>query len=307
MRLLCLAAALLTPAIAHAAPPKVATDIAPVHGLVAQVMGDLGTPDLILPPGASPHGYAMRPSEAAAIARADLVVWVGPALTPWLERPMANLGGEASHLALLSAGETLVLETREDAVFGEGHEGHTDHDGHDHDQDETDPHAWLDPSNASIWLAEIARALSELDPENAATYAANATAAQDGLAALSTEIKAQLAPVADRPHVVFHDAYQYFEARFGTTPLGAISISDASQPSAARLSELRAALSEAGVLCAFAEPQFDPRLVEAVTEGTQARKAVLDPMGIDIPLGSDFYVTLIRNMANAKSDCLSEL
>lgn len=367
MRLLpvisCLA---LTPVAAFADVPKVATDIAPVHSLVAQVMGDLGTPDLILPPGASPHGYAMRPSEAAAISRADLVVWVGEALTPWLERPVENLGNSAAKIELLSVEGTLVLEGREDAVFAaaehdeHGHEGHghddhghdedhgahedhdahadhddhsahkdhDDHTGHDHsDHDDhkeetvdaghhdhghahnhggTDPHAWLDPANASVWLGAIAAALSDLDPENAAIYAANATAGQAELASLVTEITAQLAPVADRPHVVFHDAYQYFEGRFGTTPLGAISISDASAPSAARLSELRAALTEAGVVCAFAEPQFDPRLVVAVTEGTPSRTAVLDPIGIEIPLGATFYGTMIREMAQAKLDCLSD-
>lgn len=326
MRFLTLCSTLaFTPVAAFAAPPQVATDVAPVHSLVAQVMGDLGTPDLILPPGASPHGYSMRPSEAAAIAGADLVVWVGEALTPWLERPIDNLSAGTPQLELLDVEGIQVFEGRVDAVFGGGHDDHNghddhaghddddhkdedaqvDHDDHDHDHSGTDPHAWLDPENASLWLGAIATALSDLDPENAAIYAANAAAAQAELTTLVTEITAQLAPVADQPHVVFHDAYQYFEARFGTKPLGAIAISDASTPSAARLSELRTALSKSGVVCVFAEPQFDPRLVAAVVEGTPARTAVLDPLGVDIPLGPEFYGTLIRGMATAKFDCLS--
>jgi zinc transport system substrate-binding protein len=168
-----------------------------------------------------------------------------------------------------------------------------------------DPHAWLDPANARAWVGAIADALVAADPANAERYRANAAAARDRLDALTAEIEAEVAPVRETPFVVFHDAYQYFEHRFDIEAAGAIAISDASDPSAARLSEIRAMLGEIGAACVFAEPQFDDRVVAAVTEGTAARVATLDPVGADIPLGPDFYPTLLRRLAGDLTGCLA--
>ncbi|MEH6751384.1 MAG: zinc ABC transporter substrate-binding protein, partial [Paracoccaceae bacterium] len=285
-----MASLLSTAALAEV--PQVATDIAPVHSLVAQVMGDLGAPALIVRPGASPHGYAMRPSEAQALEQADLVVWIGEGLTPWLEGPVETLGEGAAVLELMSVEGTILHDYREGATFaahdhGE-HEGH-DHDaakGHDHDHDHAhdkaeahdhdhdhdtaeshagdhaghdhsgaDAHAWLDPANGRVWLGAIAAELSRLDPENAAAYAANAAEGQAELTALEAELTKLLAPMAETEFVVFHDAYQYFERRFGLAAAGAISFSDASAPSAGRIAELREAVADLGAACVFAEPQ----------------------------------------------------
>ncbi|WP_261399872.1 zinc ABC transporter substrate-binding protein [Leisingera daeponensis] len=125
--------------------PRVAADIAPVHGLVARVMQGLGEPALVVPPGASPHGYAMRPSEARALDQADVVFWLGGALTPWLEGPLEELAGDAHRIELLEAAGTTVLPFREGARFeahahdeehadhGE-HEDHKEHDDHGHEE-----------------------------------------------------------------------------------------------------------------------------------------------------------------------------
>ena len=120
--------------------PRVAVDIAPVHSVVAAVMGDVGEADLVLPPGASPHGYSMRPSEARAVSSADLIVWMGPALTPWLDTTIDALGADSNLLTLLSYPETELLDVREGATFvahdhdhGEV-EAHDAHDDHAHDE-----------------------------------------------------------------------------------------------------------------------------------------------------------------------------
>ena len=170
---------------AWAEVPKVVTDIPPVHALVAQVMGDLGTPDLLLERGASEHDFQLRPSQAAGLADAGLVVWIGPELTPWLDRALEGLGEGAKQLPLLAVPGTVTHAYAEGGAHMEaGHDdhGHDDHAeeaaGHDdHDHSGTDPHAWLDPANAKLWLGAIAQDLSDLDPDNAATYAANAAAA----------------------------------------------------------------------------------------------------------------------------------
>ena len=349
-----LMAALLSSA-AFAEVPQVATDIAPVHALVAQVMGDLGEPALIVRPGASPHGYAMRPSEAAALNGADLVVWIGEGLTPWLEGPVETLGDGAAVLELMSVEGTILHDYREGATFAahdhgdheghdheaagheaaEGHDHDHDHDhekveagkaeaqGHDHDHDHdhdhaedshagdhaghdhsgADAHAWLDPANGRVWLGAIAAELARLDPENAATYAANAAAGQDGLTALEAELQAELAPLAGRGFVVFHDAYQYFERRFGLQAAGAISFSDASTPSAGRIAELRDAVETLGARCVFAEPQFSRGLVDSVF-ADRATVGLLDPLGQNLTPGADLYPQVLRGMAAAFKTCL---
>ncbi|TMM54074.1 zinc ABC transporter substrate-binding protein [Sulfitobacter sabulilitoris] len=296
---------LALPAAATADAPRVATDIAPVHGLVAQVMAGVGTPDLVVPPGASPHGHAMRPSEARALSRADLVIWIGPALTPWLQGPIDTLAQGADRLTLLEAPGTILLPFREGAAFeADDHDHDHGHDETTHQEEASDPHAWLDPRNASVWLEAIAARLSALDPAHAATYRANAASAQADLDALEAEIAALLTPLQGRPFVVFHDAYHYFEARFGTEAVAALSLGDASDPGPAHLDEVRDAIARSGVTCAFVEPQVNTGLIDAVAEGQAVRIATLDPLGLDSPPGPGFYPALLRGMARAMADCL---
>lgn len=336
------------PAVADT--PRVAADIAPIQSLVAQVMDGVGEVDVIVRPGMSPHGYAMRPSEARALDQADLVIWMGPDLTSWLDEAIETLADDAVVLTLMDNPETITLSSRKGARFkthehghdghdaqddhahddhdDDGHEehGHDDHDdhghdehddqahgGHDHDDhgheeahahDGADPHAWLDPQNADRWLGLIAAELAQLDPDNAEAYKANAQQARADLAALSADITAQLAPLGDRPFLVFHDAYQYFEARFGVTAAGAISISDASDPGPARLAELRALVEEENIVCAFAEPQFNTTILDTVFPDT-LRIGTLDPQGLAHPAGAGLYSALLRDMADAMVECLS--
>ncbi|MYM54435.1 zinc ABC transporter substrate-binding protein [Thalassovita mangrovi] len=326
---------------AHAEVPKVVTDIAPIQSLAAQVMGDLGSPSMIVEPGASPHGYSMRPSQAKALDQADVVFWVGHPLAPWLEAPLERLAGKAVSIELLEVDGTVERQFRETAVFAaeDGHEEHdahdhdkadehdhdhdahdghaeaeTDHDaqgedvhgheGHDHDHNGLDPHAWLDPQNGKVWLGAMAAALAEADPEHADIYRSNAKAAQDDLDQQIGRIQAVLEPVADKPFVVFHDAYQYFEARFGLRASGAISLSDATAPSPARIMEIRDEIHEHGVVCVFSEPQFNPGLVATVFEGSDARTAVIDPLGTKLETGPALYGTLLDELAGTMAECL---
>lgn len=320
--------ALATAAAADA--PNVTVDIPPVHSLVAVVMEGVGTPELLVQPGASPHSYSLRPSEASALARSDLVFWMGPELEPWLEGAIEALATNATVVELLEADGTTTLEFREGVTFeahGHGdedhhddhddhghddeHDGHEDHDehhdahdDHDHDHHGHDPHAWLDPENARVWLDVIAAQLGAADPENAETYNANAAAGREALAALIDEIAAELAPVQDQRFVVFHDAYQYFEARFGMPAAGSISLGDASDPSPARIAEIRDKVAELGVTCVFAEPQFNPGLVRTVFQGTEATSGILDPLGADLEPGAGLYAELLRNMSGNLKACL---
>ncbi|RLJ59342.1 zinc transport system substrate-binding protein [Litoreibacter meonggei] len=293
-----------SPALAEV--PRVVTDITPVHSLVAQVMGDLGEPEVLVTANASPHSFALRPSQAGALEQAQAVFWVGESLTPWLEPMLDRLSADAVQVELLHLPETQTLGFR-DADGFEAHDHDDDHDGHDdHGHDDhgnVDPHAWLNPDNAVVWLDAIAAELSTLDPDNAATYAANAQAAKDGLAATVAQIEATLAPAQGKAFVVFHDAYHYFEARFGIEAVAAISLSDAATPGPARVERIQQTVRENGVSCAFSEPQFSDGLVATVLDGTDARVAVLDPLGAALPEGPELYNDLLRNMAETIAGC----
>ncbi|MEE2944854.1 MAG: zinc ABC transporter substrate-binding protein [Pseudomonadota bacterium] len=483
---------------AQAEVPNVVADLAPVHSLVARVMQGVGEPTMIMQQGASPHGYTLRPSEAAALQDADVVFWVGEELSPWLETAVDSLAGDAHSIELLHTDGTNVLNFREEVVFGEDgdHEGHDDHHGHGHgahafewaglfdlkagtynwsfakvdgdyadpamkmvvlaaddieaveetaeelleadastakadgevlstsdvayslnfdaakdvtnftveiaadgtyafftehmpfefeadehffkdttgadvepvaqepemdhdhghddhhgeekhadhddhgheeghkdhddhhdehkdehadhddhghdehghddhghDHDGADPHAWLSPDNAINWLKVIAEELSEHDPANAELYATNAAAGATEIAAASEAIAAKLAPLSEGRFLVFHDAYQYFEATYGIQATGSLHLSDATPPSAARLVELQAEIKEHGISCVFAEPQFNDDLVAAITpEGTN--RGILDPLATDIPAGPALYTAWLNGMAQAVVDCV---
>ena len=241
---------------------RVAVDIAPVHSIVSQVVGDKVDLNLIVPVNASPHDYAMRPSEAYNLSKADVVIWVGEGLTPWLEGPIEKLAPTVRHIELLGLPETQVLQFREGAGFGkhshgehfpeeehddhethkeegheEGHEGeHADN--HD-DHAQGDPHVWLDPQNAIAWAYVIADALGEEDPKNSAVYDANAKAFALRITVVLDEITQQLEVVKGLSFIVFHDAFHNFEQRFGIEAVGAISDSDAVPPSPKRIALVR--------------------------------------------------------------------
>lgn len=278
--------------------PRVATDIAPVAALVADVMAGLGAPEIIVPPGVSPHDHAMRPSQAGALAEADLVVWVGPSLTPGLARTLESLAPTARRLQLTEVKGTRLLPMRKGELFA----AH-DHDGHDHaeiEEGNLDPHAWLDPENARIWVAAIAEELAQRDPENAETYRGNAVRVRDEIAQVAAEIAETLAPFQDAPFIVLHDGFQYFEAHFGIEAMAAVTDGDAAAPGAGRIAALRAHLADRPPRCAFSEPQSDPRLLATVTEGLQVRTATLDPLGDADGAG---YANVLRAMAATMAAC----
>jgi zinc transport system substrate-binding protein len=357
---------LATAAPLFAEVPRVVTDMPPVHALVAEVMGDLGQPDLLLDRGANAHAFQLRPSQAQALADAGLVVWIGPEMTPWLDRTMDGLGSGIPQLRLLAAPGTFTLaygedehdhdhgagaghgdhatddhaageadqhaheetaeaahdahahddhahDGHEDEAEGGDHAGHDDHaeaDGAGHDDhaahEGTDPHAWLDPTNAAVWMQAIAVELGRLDPENAATYAANAATGAMKLQALDAEVAGILAPAQGKPFVVFHDAYRYFTGHYGLTVAGSVALGDAASPGAARLAELRGTMQDGGALCIFPEAQHDPKLVAQMAEATGARLGgTLDPEGSQMEPGAGLYATLLLGLATTIADCVT--
>ncbi len=278
---------LLLAGAALAEVPKVVTDFGPVDSLVAQVIGDLGTTFMVLPKGGDPHDFQMKPSQAQALADADLIFWVGPELIPALGDAIASLGEGAKSVPLLQSGGGKTRSY-------DGDEG-------------TDPHAWLDPTNADAWLGRIAAELAASDPDNAATYAANAASAQTALRALDAEIAAQLAPIKDKPFVVFHDALGYFADHYGLVVAGAIELGDASEPGAEQLTAIKEILTQSKAVCVFPELGRDPKLIETVAEGTPALVGQgQDVEAMMLDQGPGQYAALLRAIAASLSDCLSK-
>jgi zinc transport system substrate-binding protein len=288
-----IAAALLLWAVPAAAAPDVLATIKPVHSLTAAVMEGVGQPDLLIGGAASPHSYSLKPSDALKIERAGLIVEIGPDLETYLAAPLATLGSHARILVLESAPGVRLLSARRGGLWS----------------DETgsgppDPHSWLDPQNAIAMTKAIAAALVALDPAHAAAYRANEARETAALTALDQELATQLAPLRGRPYLVFHDAYRYFEVRYGLTPAGAVTVGPDRPVGPRRIEELRAAIAREHISCLFLEADFPPKLVDTLSEGNALRTGELDEVGARILPGPGLYPALLRGLARALTQCL---
>lgn len=279
------------------AAPAVVASIKPIHSLVAAVMANVGTPKLIVAGNGSPHTYAMKPSDASGVQQADLVFWVGPDLENFLIGPLQTLSRPEKTIALEFTPGLTKFGPRTGGTF------EIDDDG---DQNvATDPHLWLDPENAKLMVGAISAALSAADPENAKTYQANAAKTEVRLDTLIADITDALAPVKGRPFVVFHDAYHYFESRFGMHAAGSIVVEPDTPPGVRRIAAIRDKLRTLNAACIFAEPEFESDLIHTVTEGSNAKIGTLDPLGAAIPDGPDLYFNLLHAMAASLKTCLA--
>jgi zinc transport system substrate-binding protein len=333
----------LTLSVPAFASPNVVTTIKPVHSLAAFLMQGVGEPYLILKGATSPHDYALKPSDASALQDADLVFWVGPQLEAFLADSLKTVAANADHVALIEAEGLTIHSVRKDEGFeahdhshrdghNHGHDhssGHDHHHGHDHSHkhDEhkghdhaheghhhgdhhhhahsgEDAHIWLDTRNALAMAKAMKAHLIEHDPENAELYADNLAQLENELTSLAEELTEKAGSIAQKPFIVFHDAYQYFEKQFGFSASGSVTVNPESLPGAQRVDEIRTRIQQEGIACVFTEPQFALRIVTVVTDGLDVNTGVIDPLGANLDDGPSLYANLMRNTMESMQSCL---
>jgi len=262
--------------MARAEAPSVVVSVKPLHAIAAAVMAGVAMPRLLVKGFASPHNYALRPSDAAALNDADVVVWIGENFELFLSKPLDALAGKARVVTL-------------NEMIGDGE----------------DPHLWLDPDHAREIARRVGDAVSDLDPDNRDRYALNEAGFSKRLEELDEALRKILAPIVDMPYLVFHDAYGAFERRYGLAMVGAVTINPIQKPGVKRVAAIRQTIRETGARCLFGEPQFTPALLGTLIEGSAARIAILDPLGATLAPGPEAYFTLMRNLAGDLRDCLT--
>lgn len=285
----------ITPGFAGETKLKVVTSIKPIHSLVANVMKNVGTPELLLKGTSSPHSFSLKPSQSKILQNADIVFWVGHSLETFLRKPIETIGANALSIELEELMETI------------GHEGPT-HDDHADDEHHhsANAHLWLNPDSAKIIVQKISETLSKADPINANIFSINALNTISKIDALSIALEKKLPPLNKSGYILFHDAYKPFEHRFDLHSSGVISINPEAKPSAARIRELQKIVEQFNVGCVFSEPQFNTRTAHLIIEGSQAKLGILDPLGSQIEDGEGLYFELMENIATAFANCLYE-
>jgi zinc transport system substrate-binding protein len=277
-------------------PPRVVVSIAPVHSLVAAVMSGVARPKLLIPAGASPHTFALKPSHVRRLHTADLVIWIGKSLELFLAKPLATLEQGTARMTVADLPGIKLLNLR-----GRGDWSKAAHEAGAH---AIDPHLWLDPDNARVIVTEVAQRLAQIDAANARRYEVNAKRAVRRLDRLDARLERRLAAVEELSYVVFHDAYQYFEKHYHLSPVGSIVTDPEISPGVRSIIEIRDRIEATDARCVFREPQFKSDLVNTVVEGTGARRGVLDPEGTGVPPGPNAYFILMMRLADSLAGCL---
>lgn len=287
----------VTSSASESAHLRVVTSIGPIHSLVSGIMADAGEPKLLLRSGASPHSSSLRPSDLTAIEQADLIIWVGPQMEQFLAKAI-HIARPENILTLMEAPGLTLHPVRDGGIWQANK-----HD--DHQKETTDPHIWLNPQNA-IRMTELIRdQIVRLDPHRAELYLQNSKRVIARLQSLDRLLQQQLRPVQTIPYIVFHDAYQTFEAHYKLSPSGAVTIDPERRPGARRLQAIRDYLLQSQAVCLFSEPQFEPRYIAPLTEGTAIRTGILDPLGSTLTPGPKLYFELMQRLAASIVSCLS--
>ncbi len=281
---------------------RVLTSIKPLQLIAAAVQDGVAVPEVLLPPGASPHNYALRPSDVRKVQSVDLLYWIGPDMEGFLPRVL-----KGRSLPSVAVQDLPGMKLRHFAEDSHSHAEEADEHDHDHRPGTLDAHLWLSPINARVIATRIAADLSAADPANAARYQSNLKAFNERLDALDTRLKARLAGIAGKPYFVFHEAFDYFEDAYGLKHAGVFSVAAEVQPGAQHVAAMRARLQQVGKTCVFSEPPLRPRLAETLVAGLPVKLAELDALGGYTPATAQGYEQVLEKLGNDLAGCLEQL
>ncbi|NNB45901.1 zinc ABC transporter substrate-binding protein [Pseudomonas chlororaphis] len=281
---------------------RVLTSIKPLQLIAAAVQDGIAVPEVLLPPGASPHNYALRPSDVRKVQSVELLYWIGPDMESFLPRVL-----KGRTLPSLAVQDLPGLKLRHFAEDNHSHAEEADEHDHDHRPGSLDAHLWLSPVNARVIADRMAADLSAADPANAARYQSNAKAFDARLDALDARLKARLAPISGKPYFVFHEAFDYFEEAYGLKHAGVFSVAAEVQPGAQHVATMRKRLQEVGKTCVFSEPPLRPRLAETLVAGLPVKLAELDALGGYTPATAQGYEQVLEKLGNDLAGCLESL
>ncbi len=316
---------------ASASESKIVVSINPIHSLVASVVEGIATPELLIKGAYSVHGYQTKPSDARLLESSDVIVWIGPTMESTLIASISNVRENTTVIEVGTMHGLQLYETRESPEGGHGDEDedhgdleeeeeehhdeeedhgdseeeedhHGEEEGHAHSR--YDMHIWLDINNAKVITKETAEHFAEFFPQHEAQLTSNANKTLEKLDALEAELRSLSKSFSSSPYVVFHDAYQYLEKMLKLNNVGTVTVNPERAAGAKRLLELRETVSETGATCVFKEPQFSPKVLEIISEGTDLKIGTLDPLGADIEPGPNAYFEIMRNMVRSLKECL---
>ncbi|MDA9564453.1 zinc ABC transporter substrate-binding protein [Alphaproteobacteria bacterium] len=319
----------------------VISTIQPINSLVSAVIGNTGKSITIIPSEQSPHDFKLKPSDVKVLQNGNIIFYVSNHLESSITKVFKNLPKNIKLINLMEESGVNHLAIRDnDAWERHDHHGHDDHDDHDkhgkkhddhddhdkhgkkhddhddhdkhgkkhddHDdhEKEDDVHVWLSLDNAIKIVQKVNKVLSLYFPENSKIYNDNTTKFIDKIRNLKMELVKELSPIKNKPYIVFHDAYQYFEKTFELNAVGSVALEGDIASSPKQISFIKDKIVKSKALCVFQEPQFDSKLVKIVVEGTDAKIGTLDPLGVNISENKDFYLQLITNMAKSLKECL---
>ncbi|MGF6491229.1 zinc ABC transporter substrate-binding protein [Pseudomonas frederiksbergensis] len=281
---------------------KVLASVKPLQLIAAAVQDGVAVPEVLLPPGASPHNYALRPSDVRKVQSVDLLYWIGPDMEGFLPRVL-----KGRTLPSVAVQDLPGLKLRHFAEDNHSHAEEADEHDHDHRPGNLDAHLWLSPINARVIASKMATDLSAVDPANAARYQSNLKVFDERLDALDLRLKTRLAGIAGKPYFVFHEAFDYFEDAYGLKHTGVFSVAAEVQPGAQHVAAMRTRLQEVGKTCVFSEPPLRPRLAETLVAGLPVKLAELDALGGYTPATAQGYEQLLEKLGNDLAGCLESL
>ena len=285
-------------------PPKVVVTIAPLQSLVAGVMDGVGEPELLIAPKQSAHGYHLKPSEAASLHKADVIVWVGPEYETSFKQSI----DAAKPTALITASKIPGVNLLPNRTFKEEPEmccpvdlpigcNCDHHKDHHHEISGKDGHLWLAVPNAKAIVTQVAKTLSELDQRHAPDYLANSKKVIEKLNTLNADIASEMKPVKGYKYLTYHDFTQYFDVSYGTKCVGAIRIQADREPTAADIKRVNEFANQ-GSVAIFSEPQFETKMLKKISCDSGVTYAQLDALGVGLEPGKTLYYDMMRRLMN---------